>query len=230
MRIDRFVSNNFGLSRKEVHRWIKAGRVRVNDTIVRDPGHRLLQNHQVTVDGQELAAAGPVYLMLHKPRGYVCATRDSQHPTVLDLLPRELSSIKGLQVVGRLDLDTTGLLLLTTDGQWNHRLTSPNRCSKTYRVTLAQAPSEDALNQLRQGLVLRNESQPTLPCQIKRIDLHLCELHIKEGRYHQVKRMFAAVGNKVVALHRIRVGAIVLPDELEPGQFRALSATEIIAT
>lgn len=229
MRIDRFVSNNFGLSRKEVHRWVKAGRVRVNDTIVRDPGHRLLQDQQVTVDGQALAAAEPVYLMMNKPPGYVCATRDSLHPTVLDLLPAKLRAVKSLQVVGRLDLDTTGLLLLTTDGQWNHRLTSPNRCSKTYRVTLAQAPSEDALNQLRQGVALKNEIKPTLPCQINRIAPLVYELHIKEGRYHQVKRMFAALGNKVVALHRTRVGAIALPGELEPGQFRTLSATEIIA-
>lgn len=166
--------------------------------------------------------------MLHKPAGYVCANTDGNHPVVLDLLDEDW--LDDLQIAGRLDIDTTGLVLLTDDGQWNHRMTAPAReCSKVYRVTLHAPLSAAAAEQLHNGVVLVDEKKRTRPAQLQFLDEQQTELllTIHEGKYHQVKRMFAAVGNHVVALHRERIGNIVLDPALAPGAYRALTAAEI---
>lgn len=226
MRLDGFVAQASGLSRKDAKRAINQGRVRLGNEAVRSTSVPVTPDQPVFLDGSLLALPGHRYLMLNKPAGVITANQDSSQPVVMDLLPAELT--KDLHAVGRLDKDTTGLLLLTTDGHWSHRVTSPRRqCPKTYRVTLAEPLSDSACLRLETGLVLKGENQATRPAQVKRIGNTVIDLTLQEGRYHQVKRMLAAVGNHVIALHRHRVGDICLDPGLAPGQYRALTLSEI---
>lgn len=231
MRLDRFVCLTTGYSRSESQRLIKTGRVRVDQTSVISGKTLLCPQQQVYLDEQELQLPGHRYFMLYKPSGYVCTTEGADHPIVFDLLQADTSLrpfISRLQIVGRLDLDTTGLLLLTDDGQWNHRVTSPrNACTKIYRVELASPPAEKDLAKLELGVMLRNETRPTLPCKIQHIDERCVTIELSEGRYHQVKRMFASIGNRVTTLHRLQIGDIVLDPMLQPGQVRELTEAEI---
>lgn len=226
MRLDQYIANSTTLTRKDARQAIKAGRVYMDEAPCKSASAKIDTSASITLDGQPVALPGEQYLMLNKPGGVISATRDSDHPTALDLLPPELTP--GLHIAGRLDADTTGLLLLTTDGHWSHRITAPRvRCPKTYRVSLHSPLSEQAICDLEQGLLLRNDPVPTMPAQVQQITAYEIELTISEGRYHQVKRMLAATGNHVESLHRIRIGDIVLDSELEPGHYRALTADEI---
>ncbi len=231
MRLDRFISNATGLSRAQTHKLIKAGEVTLAGEVAQSPQLNITAEQVVTVSGETVRLPQPLYLMMHKPAGYVCATEDGMHPIVIDLVQgdqRAQHPTDPLQIVGRLDLDTTGLLLLTTDGQWNHRVTSPrSQCRKTYRTELADPISAEQIEALKHGVLLRGEKQPTLPCTIQVLDTHHVDISIQEGKYHQVKRMFAAVGNKVVQLHRYSIGGIVLDSDLRPGEFRPLTQAEI---
>lgn len=227
MRLDGFIARATGASRREAQRYIKEGRVAVDGEIARNSGTNV-QNHEVTLDGQSIALPAPVYVMLHKPLGYLCANTDGQYPTVLDLISEKLHPTEPLQIVGRLDLDTTGLLLLTTDGTWNHRITAPNsRCTKVYCAELAEPISAEAIATLEHGIMLHSETKPTLPCTVQPNSSHQVKITLQEGRYHQVKRMFAAVGNRVVSLHREQVGALKLDPQLRPGEYRRLTITEV---
>lgn len=226
MRLDQFIATSSPLSRKEAKRAIHAGSVEVGGEIWKDTGKHVPAGMQVLLEGEPLTLPGERYLMLHKPVGVVSATRDSQHPTALDLLPTELAS--HLHIAGRLDADTTGLLLLTTDGQWSHKVTSPKVAyEKTYRVSLSTGISASSVAALEEGLALRNDPVPTKPARVKVLEQKLIELTLSEGRYHQVKRMLAAVGNHVEALHRQSIGGIILDPSLEPGAYRALTEQEI---
>jgi 16S rRNA pseudouridine516 synthase len=230
MRLDRYTANASGLSRRQVHRLIHSADVLVNNASAHSD-LQLSATDRVTLYGDLLALPQDVYLVLHKPTGYICATEDGNHPTVLDLVgesPLARHPTEALQVVGRLDIDTTGLVLLTTDGQWNHRITSPNgKCHKTYEVVLAEPVANDQLALLEQGVLLRNETKPTRPCVIHRKSPNQVTVQLHEGKYHQVKRMFAAVGNRVTALHRVAIGGVTLTADLAEGQFRALTAAEV---
>ena len=229
MRLDKWLAHGTGLSRQQVQRAVREGSVCVNGAVVRHPAQHVQAQDAVTLDGQAVQVPAQRYLMLHKPPGYLCATTDGDHPTVLDLLDRA-DRHGHWQIAGRLDLDTTGLVLLTDDGAWNHRVTSPTRaCHKTYRVQLANPLDEAAATRLQQGILLHGEHKPTRPATLEyRGDNRTCVwLTIQEGKYHQVKRMFAAVGNHVTALHRERIGAITLDAGLAPGSYRALNADEI---
>ncbi|MGM0952879.1 MAG: pseudouridine synthase [Pseudomonadota bacterium] len=226
MRLDQFVAQCSSLSRKDAKRAIAAGRVRVNHQVCKQAKHQLTGADEIQLDSQPLSAPGELYLMMNKPAGVISATTDSDQPTALDLLPGEIAA--RVHIAGRLDKDTTGLLLLTSDGQWSHRVTSPRRdCPKSYRVTLAEAATKGALRTLEQGVLLKGESAPTRPAAVTRHSDRDIELVINEGRYHQVKRMLAAVGNHVLALHRSSIGQIILDDDLAPGEFRHLSENEI---
>ncbi|HXH03184.1 MAG TPA: 16S rRNA pseudouridine(516) synthase RsuA [Candidatus Competibacteraceae bacterium] len=226
MRLDRFLSDTTGLSRAQARQAIRAGAVTVDGVPARDPARHIADHSRVGYAGRELIRRGPRYYMLHKPAGYVCSTADPDHPTVLALLPPEERA--GLHPAGRLDLDATGLVLLSDDGQWSHRITAPRRgCAKTYRVVLAEPLPADAVQRLRQGLLLHGEDQPTRPAELVPESERVARLTVYEGRYHQVKRMFAALGNRVLALHRERIGGIALDSALGPGQYRALTADEI---
>jgi 16S rRNA pseudouridine516 synthase len=225
MRLDKFIGNNTQLSRTQIHAAIKQGLVYVNDLLVTKNNAQIKGTDKVVVDDQAIEQRKPRYIMLHKPSGYVCANSDSEHPTVLDLL--DLPFKHELQIAGRLDLDTTGLVLLTDDGQWNHKITSPKHMhTKSYFITAANPIDSSYINIFANGVVLNGETKPTLPAALSILSSHRAELSICEGKYHQVKRMFAAVGNHVIALHRNRIGSIQLGD-LTEGQFRHLSNQEV---
>lgn len=226
MRLDKFVAHTTPHSRSEVRQLARNGRLQVNGQPVRDPGLALASTDIVSLDGQELRLTGPRYYMLHKPAGVICATADGMHRTVLDLLP--VAERRGLHVAGRLDIDTTGLVLLTDDGPWSHRLTAPGRHDKRYRVRTARPVDPATIAQFATGLHLRGEEDdPTLPARLEITAPCEALVWLQEGRYHQVKRMFAATGNHVDALHREAVAGIELDPALPPGSWRALSAAEI---
>jgi 16S rRNA pseudouridine516 synthase len=226
MRLDKFLSNNTAYSRREIHQFIHRGEVCINGTAVRKSDLKISGDEQITLQNELITHQSARYFMLHKPIGYVCANHDSEHPTVLDLLSG--INTQQLQIVGRLDIDTTGLVLLTDDGDWNHRVTAPRRhCTKTYLVECADPISGDAQARFLAGVLLHGESTPTLPAQLELLGTHTARLQIQEGKYHQVKRMFAALGNRVVSLHREAIGEIVLEPNLLQGQYRPLSRSEI---
>ncbi|ELY3985016.1 16S rRNA pseudouridine(516) synthase RsuA [Cronobacter muytjensii] len=227
MRLDKFIAQQLGVSRAIASREIRASRVTVNGDIVKDSAFKLLPDHDVEYDGNPLTQQnGPRYFMLNKPQGYVCSTDDPDHPTVLYFLDEPVAH--KLHAAGRLDIDTTGLVLMTDDGQWSHRITSPrHHCEKTYRVTLESPVVDDTAALFAKGVQLHNEKDLTKPAQLEVITPTEVRLTISEGRYHQVKRMFAAVGNHVVGLHRERIGAIELDPALEPGEYRPLTEDEI---
>ncbi len=226
MRLDKYLSQATGLPRSLIKRQIKCKNVEVNGQVIQDHGYKVLADDQVLLEGREIMAPGPKYLMLNKPQGTICATEDSEHPTVIDLL--ELESVRDLHPAGRLDIDTTGLVLITNDGQWSHRVTSPkHRCDKVYFVTTAEPITDDYPEQFTNGIELRNEEKLTLPAKLEILSDTHARVTLQEGRYHQVKRMFAALGNKVIGLHRHQVGEIALDDALEPGEFRFLTEQEV---
>ncbi|GAA5526068.1 ribosomal small subunit pseudouridine synthase A [Microbulbifer aestuariivivens] len=226
MRLDKAVSQVTDLSRAEVKRAAKAGRITVNDTPVKDPSSKVSEADQICLDGEPLEEPGPRYFMLHKPLGYVSATKDSEHPTVLDLLDEP--NKQKLHIAGRLDIDTTGLVLITDDGQWSHKITSPrHHCDKTYYALLAERIDDSAVEKFAKGIWLEGEKKRTKPAKLEILFANEVRLTIAEGRYHQVKRMFAALGNRVVELHRERIGDIVLEEDLTEGGYRPLSPEEI---
>ena len=228
MRLDRYLSSVTSLSRSQAQRAIRAGRVRVEGQPVRQPAQECPVTASVDLDGQPLEHPGHRYFMLHKPLGYVCSSADPHNSTVLALLHEPVLS--GLHFAGRLDKDATGLVLITDDGEWSHRIVAPTRnCPKTYRVDLAEPLTEQAAAQLRSGIQLRSEPRPTRPASLDMLSPTRIRLTIREGRYHQVKRMLAAVGNRVVGLHREQIATLTLDENLQPGQYRPLSRAEILS-
>lgn len=227
MRLDKFLSQQLGISRSLIIRELRAQRVTVDGEIIKSGAFKLLAQHQVAFDGSPLAQQnGPRYFMLNKPQGYVCSTDDPDHPTILYFIDEPVAH--KLHAAGRLDIDTTGLVLLTDDGQWSHRITSPkHHCEKTYLVTLEQPLAQDTEAAFAAGVQLHGEKHLTKPALLERLGDRQVRLTIGEGRYHQVKRMFAAVGNHVVQLHRERIGGIVLDDALALGEYRSLRADEV---
>jgi 16S rRNA pseudouridine516 synthase len=226
MRLDKYIADTTDLSRALVKIALRSKRVTVNGVQIKDAGLHIAQTDTVQLDGEALSPVGPRYFMLHKPLGYICATIDNDHPTVLDLLDEPNKKI--LHIAGRLDIDTTGLVLITDDGPWNHRVTSPrHECQKTYRATLANALVSDAEGKLQAGLLLNSETQLTKPATLERLSSNEVRLSISEGKYHQVKRMFAALDNRVIELHRERIGDITLDDSLQVGEYRRLTEAEI---
>jgi 16S rRNA pseudouridine516 synthase len=226
LRLDRFLSNATALTRSQAHKALRSGRVSVDGKTVKQGAFHVTRDAQVFLDGHPVAAPCSRYLMLHKPQGVVCATEDPTHRTVIDLL--DLTNPVGLHFAGRLDIDATGLVLITDDGQWSHRITSPTKkCTKTYRTSLVAEIPDEALERIRNGILLRGEARPTAPARVERLGDALIRLTITEGRYHQVKRLFAAVGNRVSALHRESIGDLQLDTTLEPGAYRSLTGNEI---
>ncbi len=179
------------------------------------------------VNGQTWPYHARATLALNKPAGHECSTQPAHNPSVLELLPAPLRT-RGVQPVGRLDVDTSGLLLLSDDGPFNHRMTSPKRAvHKVYRATLKHAADEAFTATLLRGVVLRDDPQPAVARQARLLDATTLELTLDEGRYHQVKRMVAAAGNRVVALHRCAIGGHVLRSDCAPGSWYWLSTEEL---
>lgn len=227
MRLDKFIAEQTGLTRSQAAKALKSGVVSVNEEIEKSGARKVSAEDAIRYECEFLEwLEGGQYFMLYKPQGYVCSHDDGEYPTVFQFFDYPL--MNKLHTAGRLDVDTTGLVLLTDDGQWSHRITSPkHHCEKTYLVTLADPVEAFYAQQLAEGILLRGEKEPCLPAKMEILDDYNVNLTISEGRYHQVKRMFAALGNKVEALHRWRIGDIVLDESLEEGEYRALSDKEI---
>jgi 16S rRNA pseudouridine516 synthase len=186
------------------------------------------------VQGVDWAYHALAYLMLHKPAGTECSQKPSTWPSIYTLLPPPLRQrpqkgpVQGVQAVGRLDQDTTGLLLLTDDGKFIHRMSSPRRhVPKVYEVTVKHPLDEKQVQKLLAGVVLDDDPKPVRSAVCEAVDSHHLRLTLTEGKYHQVKRMVAAVGNRVEALHRSQIGGLKLPADLAPGQWRWLSAADL---
>lgn len=231
MRLDRFLCETTDLTRSLAKKAMHRGEVSVDGEVIKNPATQVGETSRVTWNGEPLALVGHRYVMLHKPEGVECTARRTLYPRAIDLL--DLPHLERLQTVGRLDVDTTGLVLLTDDGQWSHRVTSPKRrCGKVYRVTLAEPLEGEALSRaidtFAEGVLLDGEEKPTRPAEIVMREPDVAELTLFEGKYHQVKRMFAAIGNHVTALHRESIGPLALGD-LPEGAWRELTEEEIAA-
>ena len=227
MRVDRFLSNLPRFNRKQVRLLLVEKRVRVDGKIVSDPHTEVLEFSRVEVDQEVLQVGKPArYFMLHKPPGCVSATRDPEHPTVLDLFDEP--DKEDLHIAGRLDFNTTGLMLITNDGSWSRRLTQPQtKLPKVYYVETEQDIGPEYALKFTEGLYFAFEDLTTLPAELALLGPKSARLSIVEGRYHQVKRMFGHFDNKVLRLHRERMGPLVLDDALKPGEYRALRTEEI---
>lgn len=227
MRLDKFLAEQTGLTRSQAAKVLRQGAVEINGKIEKSGAVKVSPSDEIIFDGEPLEwVVGNQYFMLNKPQNCVCSHDDGDYPTVYHFFDYPLTS--RLHTAGRLDADTTGLVLLTDDGQWSHRITSPkHHCEKTYLVTLADPVESHYQTACEQGILLRGEKAPTKPAKLEILDDYNVNLTISEGRYHQVKRVFAALGNKVVALHRWRVGNVVLDEQLEEGEFRPLTEEEI---
>ncbi|MDG1311747.1 MAG: pseudouridine synthase [Porticoccaceae bacterium] len=226
MRLDKYISNATDLSRTDAKRLIKNGEVTIDDEAASNPAQKISDDQIVAIEGSTINMAQSRYFMMNKPAGVVSVTKDHNNPTAIGLMYEHRS--EELQIAGRLDIDTTGLLLITDNGQWNHRLTSPRSdCAKIYEVGLAEPVGANYQAALAEGVMLENEKHRCMPAHMNQIDEHHLTLSIAEGKYHQVKRMFAALGNHVVSLHRFQVGDIVLDTNLEPGEYRALTDIEV---
>ena len=226
MRIDKFLSEMQIATRKECKKLIKAGRVRRNDTVMRDVADKINPvSDKIYVDDTEIVYEKYQYIMLHKPAGCVTATEDEFQKTVMDYLPKERR--KGLSPVGRLDKDTEGLLLITDDGELNHNLLSPKKhVAKTYFVRVDGRITEKEQQSFAEGLDI-GEKKNTAPAKLETLTSIEAFVTITEGKFHQIKRMFEAVGMHVLYLKRISMGTLKLDDSLQPGEWRVLTEQEI---
>ena len=226
-RLDRFLSTRLQLSRNALRPMLAAGRVRVNGKTTRDRQCRIGPFDRVCVDQQVLQdLEAPRYLMVNKPAGVVSATSDDQHTTVMDLLPA--SQRRGLHLAGRLDFNSTGLVLLTNDGAWSRQLSQPqSQVRKHYRVTVEQPLTEAYVAAFSEGMWFAFEDIKTRPAEIKIRSAYEADVWLCEGRYHQIKRMFGRFDNKVLTLHRLAIGHLVLDESLAPGESRDLMPGEV---
>jgi len=226
MRLDKFVCKSTALTRSEATAQINAGRVKVNGEAVVKERTQVHESNRITLDGVVLAPRPFRYILLHKPAGTVCSNIDEAYPSVFRCL--DLERTDELHIAGRLDADTTGLVLITDDGRWSFDIIRPDqRCEKVYRVGLSQPIADDVADRFKRGLPLQGEDQLTLPARLQIVTPTEVLLTITEGRFHQVKRMFAAVGNRVVSLHREKIGKINL--DIDVGQWRALTKDEVLS-
>ena len=225
-RIDKVISNQTGYSRKDVKDLIKKNRIRVNDFIVNEPDYKVDSNKdRILLDGKELTIQKYIYLVLNKPKGYVSATEDKNDLTVLDLVPEEYRH-RNLFPAGRLDKDTTGLMIITDDGEFAHNILSPKKhVKKTYLVEIDIPLTEKMIEECKKGILLNDGVCQS--AELKIIDSNQGLITLTEGRYHQIKRMFGCLKAKVINLKRISMGEFYLPEDLEEGNIRELTPEEL---
>lgn len=229
MRLEQILfTQGFG-TRHECRGLIVNGHVTINQTVVEDPQSDFDVNGLVfSVDGVNWPYVEKAIIAMNKPTGYECSRKPLHHPSVLSLLPAPLRN-RGVQPVGRLDEDTTGLLILTDDGALIHRLTHPKKhVSKIYRVTAKHAMTQEMFGRLLEGVMLDGEREKVAADDLVQIDDYVFEMQITQGKYHQVKRMVAAVGNRVSPLHRVALGNYHLPDDLTVSKWRFIRREELI--
>ncbi|MBR6479923.1 MAG: rRNA pseudouridine synthase [Clostridia bacterium] len=227
MRLDKLIASQGKYSRNDVKKLIRDGLVTVDGEKAATSDIQVNpETSEVVVDGTPLCYREHVYIMLNKPAGVVSATDDREHETVLDLVPDGLKR-PGLFPAGRLDADTTGFVLITDDGDFAHKILSPkNHVEKTYIAELADPISEDDVEKLESGIVLKDETR-CLPAKINVLDERKIEIKICEGKYHQIKRMIAATGNRVLVLKRTKMGGLPLDIDLLPGNCREITQEEL---
>ncbi len=229
-RIDKILASQGTLSRRDVKEIIKKGRVTLNGKVIKDSAVKVdINADTVTVDGTQIMLKKHIYIMMNKPQGVISASDSDDDETVVDLVPDELFR-KGLFPAGRLDKDTTGFVLITNDGDFAHKILSPkNHIFKTYLARLQHELTESDIKILENGITLSDgttlkEAKVEI---VEQTEMPLVKIMICEGKYHQVKRMFAAAGNKVVALHRSKMGDLELDANLNPGECREITTEEL---
>lgn len=225
-RLDKILSDAGVDGRRALKDLIKSGRVAVNGVTAKKAEEKFDETSVIiTVDGEEIDLHTMVYYMLYKPEGVVSATEDPQEKTVLDLLPEQIRR-KGVFPVGRLDKDTTGILLLTNDGDYAHKIISPkSHVDKRYRAVTDGITDEEDVRAFAEGIVLRDGTQ-CLPAKLEITGTEVCHVTVVEGKYHQVKRMLASRQKPVERLHRCSIGGLILDENLAPGEFRTLTVEE----
>lgn len=228
LSIERILHNQGFGSRKLCRILILNGEVTANGALCDDPAITFdTENLYFTVKGEHWAYHEHAYLMLNKPANYECSHKTQYHPTIYSLLPHPLVA-RGVQCIGRLDEDTTGLILISDDGQFIHKMSSPKwKVPKVYEVTCKHPVSDDQIAHILKGVQLVDEPAPIAALACDRISPHMIHMTLAEGKYHQVKRMVAAISNRVEGLKRIQIGKLRLPDDLKVGEWRWLSASDM---
>lgn len=226
MRLDKFLANNNIGTRTEVKKLVKAGRVKVGDIVAKDSGMIIDENNDcITVDGKPIIYEAFYYIMLNKPSGFVCSAHEKGENSILQLIHEDYRN--KLYPVGRLDKDTTGLVVLTNDGAMTHELLSPvKHVDKMYYVTLLKPLKSGDKEKFESGLDI-GDDKPTKPAKLVPISDNICNVIIHEGRFHQIKRMFEALDNEVVALKRLKMKNLELDESLGLGEYRRLTKAEI---
>lgn len=221
MRLDKFLANMGVGTRSEVKQLLKKGAVKVNQNIVKLPKLHVNPNSdEIMVNDEVVSYIDKVYIMLNKPKGYISATEDEVHPTIIDLIP-EYAHLN-IFPVGRLDKDTEGLLLVTNDGQFNHEVMNPNKhVSKTYEVYSKHPITQFDIDKFKSGIELSDGKLK--PAILKKVDNYVSHVTIYEGKYHQVKRMFHSIENEVLELKRIKIAQLELDHNLDLGSYRLLT-------
>ena len=225
-RLDKIISNQTTYTRKEVKELIKKKRITINDEIIIKSDLNINPDTTIIkINGVELKTKKYLYIMLNIPKGYVSATTDRLTPTVLELLPKEYLH-RNLFPAGRLDKDTTGLMIITDDGNFAHNILSPKKhISKTYNVTIDIPLTKEMVDKFKKGVILNDGECKSATLEM--IDTHTATVILTEGRYHQIKRMFGCFGAKVIELKRIKMGNFSLPESLKEGECRELTKEEL---
>ncbi len=245
MKLDKFVMRSTRLTKQQVTTCIESGEVTVNQQVITDVRYQVHENNLINYQGEQLIPRAFRYLMFNKPANTICSNVDGDYPSILNQI--NIEDKQELHIAGRLDADTTGLVLITDDGRWSFNIMRPEQnCEKTYRVTLSKPLANDVVERFEQGVLLSGEAKPTLPAKLKKISVEQelvpdpsqnqqdgyktqmpqqVLLTITEGRYHQVKRMFFSVGNRVNALHREQIGQLKL--DIPLGHWRYLTQCEV---
>ena len=226
--IERILSKQGFGTRKQCRIMIINEDITVNGALCDDPDTVFeLENLTFTVKGEAWQYREKSYLMMHKPSNYECSHKTQHHPTIYSLLPHPLVE-RDVQCIGRLDEDTTGLILISDDGQFIHKMSSPkHKVPKIYAVTCKHPVSDDQIKQLLNGVKLIDENESIAALSCERISETVINMSLTEGKYHQVKRMIAAISNRVEALKRIQIGELRLPDDLKVGEWRWLSEDDM---
>lgn len=225
-RLDRRVAAALGISADAVRPLLAQGRICIDGRVARDREEVVDGFARISVDAQLLPYCEALYLMLHKPAGVLSATRDGQHPVAISLIDHPAAGT--LHIAGRLDLHASGLLLLTNDGRWSRRLSDPEHgVAKQYLVTLRDPLHEDYIRAFAAGMHFPFEDIVTRPAQLDILAPRLARVTLREGRYHQLKRMFGRFRNPVLGIHRIAIGAVTLDTALAPGAWRSLDPEEV---
>ena len=230
-RLDRFLSVTTGTPKRSVRALLAQGRVAVDGETATDINQQIDPFSLISLDGTELQNRARRYILLHKPVGVVSATKDDSHPTVIDVLRNAGfpdNDLGDLHIAGRLDLNSSGLLLLTNDSDWSEALMAPDKkVAKVYEVTLENPISDECVIAFEEGIYFPFEDITTKPAKLERLTPNTARVTLTEGKYHQIKRMFGRFRNPVLKLHRVAIGGIRLDASLESGQYRLLKAKEI---